>query len=223
MNIAVLTLTRDRIEYTQACFASLHEFAGCDYDHFILDQGSEDGTPEWLDGEYQADRVTGYTLMPDNVGISLGMNRLLDELDLDDYDVVVKFDNDCQLTQPNTLREVSRLALVGGCLLSPRILGLRNPPRPTRQVAIDETVILDVPQIGGIFLAAPAWVYDDYRYPDAPVWGLDDANICAWFRAKGGTCGYVDELEAWHFETTDGQHDRYPEYFSRRILEGGPV
>jgi GT2 family glycosyltransferase len=46
MNVAVLTLTRDRLPYTQHCFATLKENAGCDYDHIVLDQGSTDGTAE---------------------------------------------------------------------------------------------------------------------------------------------------------------------------------
>jgi len=218
MKIAVLTLTRDRLEYTKHCFASLREFAGCDFDHLVLDQGSTDGTWEWLAEEYEpamAHREES------NMGISRGLNWLLGVFDHGaDYDVVVKFDNDCELTQPNTLRDVARLAYEGGCLLSPRILGLTNPPSPTRELRIGDETILDVPQIGGIFLAAPAWVYDEFRYSESnPIWGGDDVEICAWFRAQGGTCGYVKRLEAWHYEGTEGQRDRYPDYFERKFAE----
>ncbi len=34
-----------------------------------------------------------------------------------------------------------------------------------------------------------------------------------------GSVGYVDGYEANHYETTDGQHARYPEYFARREAE----
>ena len=82
---------------------------------------------------------------------------------------------------------------------------------------------MDIPQIGGIFLAAPASVYLEYRYPEAgPVWGMDDAHICHWFRQQGGRCGYVKRLSANHYETTSGQHARYPEYFARTLAEGKP-
>ena len=53
MRVAVLSLTRDRLVYTRHCFAKLHEFAGCEFDHYVLDQGSKDGTDEWLTMEYQ--------------------------------------------------------------------------------------------------------------------------------------------------------------------------
>jgi glycosyltransferase involved in cell wall biosynthesis len=197
----------------------LQENAGCDYDHYVLDQASEDGTGQWLRDEYDPDYVA---CSPTNVGISRGMNTLLDwATESAEYDVVVKFDNDCELTQPNTLRDVCHLALVGGALLSPRICGLQNPPTATREARIGDETILDVPQIGGIFLAAPAWVYDDFRYTETnPAWGMDDVEVCGWFRAQGGTCGYVKRLEAWHYETTGGQHARFPGYFARTILEG---
>lgn len=48
MNIAVYTLTRDRIEYTQRSFAALRENAGCEFVHVIVDNGSEDGTVDWI-------------------------------------------------------------------------------------------------------------------------------------------------------------------------------
>jgi hypothetical protein len=146
-------------------------------------------------------------------------------VDASAYDVVVKFDNDCELRQPNTLRDVCALTVEGGALLSPRILGLRNPPVMLRAARIGAETILEVAQIGGIFLAAPAWVYaDGYRFDeDAPAWGTDDVSLCAWWRGQGGTVGYVKRLEAWHYETTDGQHDTFPSYFDRRVLEGGPA
>ena len=223
MNIAVLTLTRDRLDYTQHCFAKLREFAGCDFDHWILDNGSSDGTPDWIEHEYEPAHRGNvfYTVEPDNIGISAGMNTLLSAADLTGvYDVVIKFDNDCELTQPNTVRDIAQLTLEGGALLSPRILGLQNPPAATRELQINSERILDIPQIGGIFLSAPGWVYDEFRYSESnPLWGGDDVEICRWFRAQGGTCGYVKRLEAWHYESTDGQRERYPVYFDRKDVE----
>lgn len=231
MRVAVLSLTRDRLEYTQHCFAKLDEFAGCAFDHYVLDQGSTDGTQDWLFKEYlPGPNLRWAECRPENIGIHAGMNSLLKKIDelvdegMEPYDVIVKFDNDCELTQENTLRDVCALAMEGDCFLSPRILGLNNPPQATRKLRIGDEVILDIPQIGGIFLAAPAWVYDHFRYSqNAPLWGGDDVEICAWFRRLyGGTCGYVERLEAWHYEGTSGQHDRFPDYFARTLAEGKP-
>jgi GT2 family glycosyltransferase len=223
MRVAVLSLARDRLQYTQHCFERLHELAGCEYDHYVLDQGSSDGTSEWLFewARQIRPRQRFLRMMDENIGISRGMNKLLDWVTrTEKYDVIVKVDNDCELTQPGTLHDVAQLALTGGCLLSPRILGLKQPPAATRELRIGEEAILDIPQIGGIFLAAPAWVYDEFRYSDAnPLWGGDDVEICAWFRQQGGTCGYVKRLEAWHYETTAGQEAALPDYFTRKRAE----
>lgn len=217
MRVAVLTLTRDRLQFTRHCFDRLYENAGCSFDHYVLDQGSTDGTREWLEHEPHLEVCA----LNENIGISCGMNLLLDEMvNPDDYDCIVKFDNDCELVQPDTLRRVCELCLEGGALLSPRILGLRNPPQHTRELQIGGEIVLDVPQIGGIFLACPADWYDGFRYDEGnPAWGLDDVQICAEWRAAGGTCGYVRDLEAWHYLGTDGQRADQPEYFVRKDRE----
>lgn len=223
MKVAVLTLTRDRLEYTQHCFARLQALAGCDFDHFVLDQGSTDGTLEWLKSVYRPPFLRS---VKENIGIHRGLNILLDNAIRHGYDVVVKIDNDCELLAPDTLRDVAWLALDGRALLSPRIEGLRSPPAPIAEFEIAGETILETGAIGGIFLAAPALLYDEmgYRFSDGgPVWGTDDSSLCAWWRAQGRRVGYVARLAANHYETTDGQHARFPQYFERRVAEGGPA
>jgi hypothetical protein len=217
MRIAVLTLTRDRLPYTQHCFQTLSENAGCDYDHYVLDQGSEDGTMEWLLGEESV--TEAWSIWP-NIGINLGMNFLLDMLYLDEYDVVVKFDNDCELLTPKTLRTVCYLAGEQDMILSPCIHGLRNPvPR------ISHTRDIDVaPIVGGIFMAVPAYVYrQGFRYGPGPgLWGSDDSDLCAWWQQQGKQVGYARGYHANHYLTTDGQHADIPHYFARTLAEGKP-
>ena len=141
----------------------------------------------------------------------------------DDYDVIVKFDNDCELLEPDTLKTVCELTHASYALLSPRILGLNHPPPVTGEYEIEGEAILDIPQIGGIFLSAPAWIFGQYAHRnDAPLYGSDDVDLCWWYRRRGGRCGYVKRLSANHYETTSGQHERYPEYFQRTLAEGKP-
>ena len=227
MRIAVLTLTRDRLAYTQHCFQTLQENAGCDYDHFVLDQASTDGTVDWLNEQDDLDVI----FASENLGICPALNLLLEEsCDPREYDVIVRFDNDCEVLQPDTLRVVSELAAKHHSVLSPRVLGLNNPPRiinagmrfgdlDGRVYRIDETEIL-----GGIFMAVPAMFFTEigFRYDDSnPVWGGDEA-ICAWWRAQGGRCGYVPDFTVNHYLTTSGQHADIPAYFERTLAEGKP-
>ena len=213
MNIAVMSITRDRLDYTKHCFATLLENAGCDFDWFITDNGSTDGTVDWLLANTDA-TVTAYN---ENAGISPALNAMLDDvLEAADYDVIVKVDNDCELLTPNTLRDISERVLENNAILSPWIRGLRSTPQPVGRV--DDISVTQV--IGGIFSAVPAWVFKDgYRHPIIPTLDGEDAILCQWFRQQGGFCGYVDWYEANHYETTDGQHARYPEYFARREQE----
>lgn len=218
MRIAVLSMTRDRLDYSKHCFDRLQTYGGIEFDHYVLDQGSTDGTDEWLLHDYRPEYLY---LKDENIGIVRGMNFLLDKLE-GDYDVVVKVDNDCELTQSGTLKDVGELVHDGDVLLSPRILGLRRPPQPQGEFVYKGETILDIPQIGGIFLAVPARIYDHFRYNEHSP-NEDDVQLCWWWRGRGGRCGYVKRLEAWHHETTDGQQARYPDYFSRRVAEGKPL
>jgi hypothetical protein len=45
---ALYTLTWNRLDYTKHCLETLRAQAGYPYDHIILDNGSSDGTVEWL-------------------------------------------------------------------------------------------------------------------------------------------------------------------------------
>jgi glycosyltransferase involved in cell wall biosynthesis len=212
VNVCVISLTRDRLAYSQHCFRTLEENAGCSFDWYITDNGSSDGTAEWLIENTDA-TVYEYA---DNIGISPALNRMLDDIELSRYDVIVKVDNDCELVTPNTLKDVCALALEHHAILSPHIHGLREPPVVlSRDRRFSQTAV-----VGGIFMAVPAWVFrQGYRHPILPTKDGDDWNLCRWFQAQGGYVGYVDGYEANHFETTDGQHARYPDYFSRRQAE----
>lgn len=219
MKIAVLTLTRDRLSYTRACFRRLDQQTA-QFDHYVLDQGSTDGTVAWLH-KYAPAYVS---FQPTNIGISRGLNHLLDALDME-YDVVVKIDNDCELTRKDTLQKVCEAVVSNhGWLLSPRIEGLRNPVTIERERWFGETKIGETGMLGGIFLAAPGFLYDRYRHDeDNPVWGMDDVKLCQYARSIGFATGYLLDHVANHYATTDGQHATFPGYFDRRVLEGGPA
>ena len=120
MRVAVLTLTRDRLAYTQHCFSRLRELAGCDYDHFVLDQASTDGTVDWLYSEEAG--IHAVVEMPENIGIWRGFNVLVWNARVSGYDVFVTFDNDCELLTDGALRDVCQAALDEDMALSPRIL-----------------------------------------------------------------------------------------------------
>ena len=219
MKVAVLSLTRDRLEYSMHCFGMLHQLAGCDYDHHVLDQGSQDDTPRWLlNGTF-----TSTHLLKENVGISKGMNMLLDHIQNMGYDVIVKLDNDCELVTPDTLKDVCAATLESGWILSPVIKGIGTQLIDRGESQIQGHTIAMKQQIPGCFMAVRADWFAGFRYSENnPSWGMDDAQICAMARMQGRRVGYVIGYEANHFETTEGQEARYPEYFRQKVAEGLP-
>ncbi len=215
MRIAVMTLTRDRLPYTQHCFQTLRDNAGCSYDHFVLDQGSTDGTVEWLDEQDDLD----VTFVRKNIGICPALNLLLDEaINAEHYDVLVRVDNDAEVLQPDTLQIAADLASRFQTILAPRVLGLRNPPPTMSTFNLDGYTINETTHLGGIFMAIPATLFSElgYRFNEQfPPW-TGDEDICRWYE---GRCGYIDALEINHYLTTDGQAADDVEYLERKLSE----
>lgn len=208
--VAVLSLTRDRLAYTRHCFETLREYAGIPFDHFVLDQGSTDGTKAWLQ-TYECEAI----LCDANMGVSRGINELLNYAA--GYDWYVKFDNDCELTTPNTLLDSLQDP---NWILSPHIQGLDSPPAINGEVNVNGVRVGETTILGGIFMAVPAWVFNKYRHAeDNPVWGMDDVRLVEWFRGQSGRTGYMLDYPANHFRTTRGQRQELPEYFARKDAE----
>lgn len=218
MRIAVLSLTRDRLAYTKHCFETLNKRAGCRFGHFVLDQGSTDGTLQWLSEVY---RPTALVVSPENIGIHKGWNRLLSEAeDHGEYDAFVTFDNDCEVLERGTLRRVCRVAVENRAVLSPTVLGLKNPPVPTSFVTMSNEPVGLFPTPGGIFRCLPAAFTHQFSFDTRmPIWGGDEQHVGRQALLRGFRIGYLMDWHVNHYETTVGQEATYPEYFERKYAE----
>lgn len=217
MRIAVVTLTRDRLAYTKHCFQTLRDNAGCEFDWYVLDQGSTDGTTEWL---LEHDDLNVVAL-DENIGICRGINLILDTVcDPADFDVIVRFDNDCEVLTPGALREVCEAALEHHAIVAPKVLGLQNPPATIRTTPIGEHLLDETHILGGIFMAIPTLVFEHgFRFDERmPAWTGDEA-VVAWWRQRNGRAGYLHGFEVNHYLTTEGQQADIPAYFVRKDRE----
>lgn len=223
MKIAIYTLTRDRLEYTKHCFSSLqNKSAGYPFDHFVLDNGSTDGTAEWL----KTQNFKHVELLPENIGISKGSNAILHKIHATgDYDLIIKMDNDCEVISENILDQLveifeDAISMRYNIVLSPRVTGINNQPRRAQHVILGGREIGLTGIVGGLFHVVPAKIYQQYTYPEklAKAWGQDD-DFCEWLRVNNYAKGYVEGLVVNHYETTLGQAQRYPEYFKRKFKE----
>jgi GT2 family glycosyltransferase len=161
--------------------------------------------------------------MTSNIGICRALNMLLDDtVDPEEYDAIVRWDNDCEVLTPNTLRDVAWAACETGWILAPRVNGLINPPPQAspRPIGVDR-VVRETHVLGGIFMAIPADLFTDheYRYDETfPPYTGDEA-ICGWWRARGGHCGYLQGYDVNHYERVIEQHDLLPDYQARKHAE----
>lgn len=230
MNIAIYTLTRDRLQYTKDCFAALREKAGHPYDHYVFDNGSEDGTQDWLLENRKAMFKT-LAFGGGNLGISIASNTILKHSILPlskSYDLIIKMDNDCMIQSPGILAEFARIYTeckeAERWVLSPRVEGINKQPRRVRQHTLADHEIGVTPIVGGLFHVVPAPIYRKFMaaggYDETlpKAWGQDD-QFCDWLARNGYAKGYVDDLVVEHYETTTGQAKRWPAYFERKWKE----
>lgn len=215
---AVFTLTRDRLEYTKVCFARMREMDPAGWDHFVWDNGSSDGTAAWL--KENRGLFHDIHFHPVNCGIGLAINAIFEHLSgLEEYDVIIKIDNDCYTTQADTIVATAEFvrALGKPCLVGPIVDGLgrgrRNPPTIEKVCGRRFGAI----GVGGLFQASTRDVLAHRSSERGPLARGRDGHLNQWAADRGWLRGYLVDLSVEHYETTDGQERRYPAYFDRSI------
>lgn len=224
MKIAVYTLTRDRLPYTIDSFASLRVNAGMDFTHVVLDNGSADGTQDWLQRVY---KPKGLILSAVNLGISAGSNRALDRIFemVPDVDLIVKMDNDCRIVTPNLFNQMAecferRGRYAAEYILSPRVEGINKQPRRARATQLAGREVGLTAIVGGLCHCVPRKLYQSYRFPlDLPLASGQDDHFCHWAKRQGAEVGYVEGLVVEHIDGTDMQAVKFPGYFERKWQE----
>lgn len=220
--VAIFSLLRDRLFYSQHCFKTLREKAGYDYDHYIVNNGSEDGTAEWL-WEEPGNWKAVYTNKK-NVGLCAGNNQALSMIRNSGikYDLIVKCDNDAEVISDDIVAQMVDLysQTTRPMLLSPSVIGISKQPKRSYVEKAFTHPIGVTNHIGGLFTWCNADLYLQYTYPDnLPLASGDDSAFAYWVYQKTLIVGYVEDLVVNHFETTDGQFRRFPQYFERKWKE----
>lgn len=216
--IAVYTLTYDRLEYTKRTFRGLQETVGVPFDHYVVDNGSLDGTQLWLPRQNLACVIHNHR----NLGISRASNEALDAIRNSGipYRYILKVDNDCEFVHSGWLQVLLDVLAEKPAILSPFVEGLREnkdgcPRIKTESIAGHQVGWTN--SLGGICVIAPAEAYRSFRFAeDKPyIWGAM-GELCA---KSGLPCGYVEDVSVRHMDTTTGQEAAYPDYFIRRRRE----
>lgn len=223
MKVAIYSLTRDRLDYSKHCFEALSNLAGHPFDHYVVDNGSEDGTREWL-REQEASGVFKTVIYNEhNLGIAPACNQALDAIG-GSYDLIIKMDNDCEVITENLLKRVVsiyRTRPFEKLLVSPHVNGIIKQPIRQRTGRMNGQVIGFTAHVGGLFAVLPSMYYQQFRFncKGLQLAKGDDTQLSGWVRRTGGRCGYLENTHVNHYETTVGQRAKYPEYFQRKYIE----
>lgn len=185
MSVLVVTVTCGRLPVTRRWLGSLAEREPGGYRHVVVDNGSGDGTVEWL-------RSEGYEVvaLEDNVGIAAAWERGWRHATADGFDPewVVKYDDDCEVL---TDRPLTRLALFSARTGRRNVVGPLDveiqpgwePARLGPARTVDGWEARPQTHVGGIFVMVPAEAFAAMVAAGGVVEG--DAHRGGWWREHG--------------------------------------
>lgn len=212
MRLAAYTLTRDRLDYTKRMFEQLKD-CGMKFDHYVLDNGSTDGTKEYL----KTLKLKGLYFSPDNKGLWQGINTILRKTEFfNGYELVLKLDNDLEFPEKDWLRAlVDTYDARDYDCLTPFVEGICNGQGGADRM-FDDMGIGVVAHCGGASLLTKAKFYKALMPEDRPkARGWD-----TWF-CQGKKCGIVEDIHIKH-DTVKQEQDK-PDYYQRKIKESTEV
>lgn len=207
--LAIYTMTRDRLDYTIRMISQLYK-CGYSYDYFILDNGSNDETPEFL----KTLNLKYLYLSPENIGLWRGIEKILSDNNyFQDYDLVLKLDNDLEFPQENWLKNLIEVYNNNHYdILSPFVEGICNGKGGVERIKTDGDISL-VPFVGGAALLTDSFYYNNLllptNLPKAKGWD-------SWF-CQNKKCGIVENIHVKH--DTLEQERTMPEYYARKVKE----
>ena len=228
--ISVVTLARNKLDVTRRCLPSWLGFTGVEMDVVVVDNGSDDGTRDWLEGEFApraAKTGVEVRIIPhsENVGCSTARNEALDAAR---GEFVAFFDNDVHMRSRGLLAAFAaelggdpRVAMVGPKLVYPtpphdiqcagvgvtrtgRVCFLgRGEPRTAPEFNEPRDVQC---MISACCMARRAEVVAAGGFDEAfnPV-QFEDFDLCYRLRERGQVLRYRPDQEIYHFESVTTQ------------------
>ena len=228
--ISVVTLTHNKLEYTSLCLTSLLATNYSPWELVVVDNGSTDGTREWLESFAQTAKDAGVTLKTvlndDNIGCSTARNAGGEAASAGK---IVFMDNDVGLRSTDWLSILSdqldddeRNAVVGPKIVYPfepydiQCAGVAISPsgrvqfrgRGSSRLTAEFTEAKEMQcLISACFMVRRA-AFEEANGFDAdfnPV-EYEDFDLCYRIRSNGYRILYEPSVEMYHFEsvTTNG-------------------
>jgi glycosyltransferase involved in cell wall biosynthesis len=238
LKVAVYTMAMNRLDYTKRMFKALDKTAGYPFDWYVIDQGSTDGTGDWLKSltrdrdepsEMQWYAHLRYKIYEQNVGLAKGWNACINFIKKSEdgpYDIVIKVDNDAELMTDGWLAAmIDIFERNRRVCLSPYVEGLDGLPGGVlRQRAsgdspymmINDYILGTVPHLGGICYATPIEIWDEFRFDEDAAPGNRDTILSNYANRNNYHLFYMEEFRVWHIDGSKGQSEKFPEYFKSK-------
>jgi len=198
--VLIITITRNRLETTKKFIKELREKAGYDFKQIVVDNGSKDGTVEWL-------KENGFEVVEnkENVGIIKawvqGVNYARSQGF--DADYIGKFDDDCKIETENILASMMSFFLENGddYVIAPMDLNILPDYVPAKVRDEEKLGSFDVritTHTGGMFTLMSKAVYDLMANQNDGQ-GIDkDINRGGFWRQNGIFSVYLKKLKTYH-------------------------
>lgn len=206
--VAIYTITFNRLEYNKRFLKEIKKYLEIPYDHFIVDNGSRDGTAEFL--KTTPYKVKKIIFNKENKGLAGAQNQVLDAIG-NKYDYIVSIAPDIEFVTKALLKELIKVsrAFKDQIVLSPYInygeamheknfLKNRNLERYAYKQVKGHKVGL-TKHVGGMFRFAHSKIYQIYKYDEkSPAYFSDDYLFSQQVNKKGFLQGYVEDIIAVH-------------------------
>ena len=210
--VVVITITYNRLETTKKWLSQLKEKAGYDFYHLIVDNGSTDGTIEYLTKEnyhiLSLDKNYG-VLKAWQIGIEYALNELK-------ADYIVKYDNDCEIITDNILSELMKfyekncdnyvIAPFDTILNEEKYANFK--PRVIHKSKQTGINVKYVTHTGGIFQVLPKKAAEMLINETDEKFITGDGNRGAYWRKRGIDILYLTDLHIYH-RGVNVQSDNY--------------
>jgi glycosyltransferase involved in cell wall biosynthesis len=215
--VAIFTLCKNRLDYTKRMYESMSKTAGYPFDWYVVDNGSTDGTAKWLDSIHD-ERQIYIQRNKKNMGIPYASNQIIDVIKEGKYDFIMKADNDVLFKSFDWLDTMMKIySVMRPFNLSLYPEGLSANAGGVHRYAYTSIIgvfLGFVSHLGGMTSMVPAEVYDKFKWPNASfLRGGNDVLLSSWLNKNSYQLAYMENFQAEHMDTTEGQKKKYPEYF----------
>jgi GT2 family glycosyltransferase len=232
--VNIVMATYNRLHYTKECLPSLIETASNNIPYMIsvIDNGSTDGTPEYLQELFNEKKITNLILNPINLGVSKAHN-LLWSMFADRVDIYGKVDNDILFKNKNWLNDIVNIldncpsVGMAGCSVEWEWEGQNRVPKKftlMNENGVDYRYKND--NLGGACVFVPKRTNDKFGYWNEgyALYGEEDTDYGFRIRISGMKNVYAMDIEnAYHLdEYKDDEYTRFKnEERSKNIKTGG--